>query len=219
MRRPLRLLLLLTTIPLLLALACTDSADHPAAPPQEARLVAQGFSQEAGAVGWAFVVENPSTTRVTGVHFDVLLYSDDGTVAATEAGGLNVLWPGERFGFAGRAAVGAGRAGRMEVRLRAMRAAASDPGPRFRTTGVALRRGPQGVVATGSVVSPSAQEMQQVHVAAIAYDEGGAIVGGGTGTIATLPANGAAEVEVPLTAAAAARVELYPAARSSLSAP
>ena len=62
----------------------------------------------------------------------------------------------------------------------------------------------------GVVMNPFQQPVTQVRVSAIAYDATGKIIGGGSSTIASLPANRQSAVKVPVTTASPpAEVEMY----------
>jgi len=61
------------------------------------------------------------------------------------------------------------------------------------------------------VKSPYQKDLENIRVAAVAYDEAGNIIGGGFTYLDFVPANGQAAVEVSITTSGVpATVELYP---------
>ncbi|MDQ2786477.1 MAG: hypothetical protein M3Y58_15915 [Chloroflexota bacterium] len=178
-------------------------------------VVAQGYGQNERSVGYAFIVENADAkTAVDFSQFRVSAFDVAGAVLRTEARYIAVVFPGQRLGVAGELFLADNtRVARVDVTLTPGRARPFEGASPLSVDTVAFQGDPlsNGMI-TGVVKSAFPQELKNVAVSAIAYDAGGAIIGGGQMILDRVPANGQAASEVAVTVSGLpARVEMYPA--------
>jgi hypothetical protein len=182
-------------------------------------IVAKGYAQTKDELGFGFVVENPSPAHaLERTQYQVAAYDEAGNVLKTDAGYLDLLLPKQRLGMGGRLSLPKGAtAARVAVQIRASDYKASEGEKPFTTENVAFVGDKFSSKVTGIVKSPYAKDVKSIQATAIAYDQAGAIVGGGFGYIDLVPANGQAAAEVSISVPGKpAKVELY-AALSTLS--
>ncbi len=177
-------------------------------------IVVQGYGQNERSVGYAFIVENADAkTAVDFSQFRASAFDAAGTVLRTEARYIAVIFPGQRLGVAGELFLtDTTRVTKLEVTLSPSRARPFEGASPLGAEAVVFQGDPlsNGII-TGVVKSAFPQEVRNVAVSAIAYDAGGAIIGGGQMVLDRVPTNGQAAVEVPVTVASRpARVEMYP---------
>lgn len=177
-------------------------------------VVAQGYGQNERSIGYAFIVENADAkTAVDFSQFRVSAFDAVGTVLRTEARYIAVVFPGQRLGVAGELFLtDTTRVTKLEVTLNPGRARPFEGGSPLSAETVVFQGDPlsNGMI-TGVVKSAFSQKLKNVAVSAIAYDAGGAIIGGGQVVLDRIPANGQAAIEVPVTVSGLpARVEMYP---------
>jgi len=177
-------------------------------------IIAQGYGQNERSVGYAFIVENADAkTAVDFSQFRASAFDAAGTVLRTEARYIAVIFPGQRLGVAGELFLtDTTRVTNLEVTLSPGRARPFEGTSPLAAETVIFQGDPlsNGMI-TGVVKSAFSQEVKNVAVSAIAYDAGGAIIGGGQMVLDRVPANGQAAAEVPVTVSGLpARVELYP---------
>jgi len=178
------------------------------------KVVAQGYGQNERSIGYAFIVENADAkTAVDFSQFRASAFDAAGTVLRTEVRYVAVIFPGQRLGVAGELFLtDTTRVVKVDVALSPGRARPFEGTSPLAAETVIFQGDPQsnGMI-TGVVKSAFPQEVKNVAVSAIAYDAGGALIGGGQMVLDRVPANGQAAVEVPVTVASLpARVELYP---------
>jgi len=186
-------------------------------PPQTGSLkvVAQGYGQNERSIGYAFIVENADAkTAVDFSQIRVTAFDADSKVLRTTASYIAIVYPGQRLGVAGELFLTDNTpVTKVDVALSPGRARPFE-GVSPLSADTAIFQGDplsRGMI-TGVVKSAFPQELKTVAVSAIAYDAGGAIIGGGQMILDRVPANDQAAAEVPVTVSGLpARVELYPA--------
>ena len=181
--------------------------------PAPLRVVAQGVGGGTGSLsanefGFGFVVENPNESQAAdAVAYTAVFYAADGTIVGSEEGLIRRILPRQRLGVGGRVYIASGRAPvRVDARLTV--GAITIPVQPIQLVGEfsSLQEG----VVRGIVRNLSGRDAPLSVVSVIAYNAGGAIIGGGTGDVAAVPANGIAAVEVPvISSSAPSRVELH----------
>lgn len=187
-----------------------------ATPPAASTLtvIAQGYGQNDRDIGYAFIVENSDAkSAVDSTQFRVSAFDAAGQVVRTETNYIAVLFPGQRLGIAGGLYLPqSGRIVNVDFALSPGRARPFAGVSPLGAEMVRFQGDPlSGALVTGVVRSALAQELTNVSVSAIAYDERGVIVGGGHKMLERVPASGQAAIEVPVTVTGRpARVEMYP---------
>lgn len=190
------------------------SAPTPTPAPQALAVLAKGFGQgEYGSASYAFIVENPNPgLAVEDSQYQVAAYDANGTVIKTDSGFITILFPGEKLGIAGDLYLpDETQIDRLDVQVKPGRFEPFDQRPEFTTENVAYVPDDYFPKVTGIVKSPYQKDLENIRVAAVAYDEAGNIIGGGFTYLDFVPANGQAAVEVSITTSGVpATVELYP---------
>jgi hypothetical protein len=91
----------------------------------------------------------------------------------------------------------------------------TDPAWPLTTTSVSWRSSTASATVSGTVANPNAIGFGEVLVSAVAYDNTGAIIGGGSGMLPSLPPHAQSPIDVPVvTNGPPASVDLYAAPRS-----
>jgi hypothetical protein len=177
------------------------------------QLTGSWFRQEYSTLFFAFVFENPNPSLAfEGNTYQVMAYDAAGTVLGTYSHVLPVVFPGQRLGVAGfMPLLSEAQVDKVDVQVIPGESQASGlSGNPFATERVAFSLDPVQSRVTGIVKSTLDQDVETVWLAAIAYDEKGAIVGGGEGRLDFVPANGQAPASVQIrTLGEPASVELY----------
>ena len=174
----------------------------------------QGFGAlEAEHVGWGFIIQNPNEDLAADeIDYQVVAWAADGSVLGTSAASLGLLLPGARFGIGGELFLPDGpivaklsfqvlpRAF-VTTRLQADDLTVDDPGVEDNANELSAR---------GTLTNTLNTDLDSIDVYALAYDESGAIIGGGATVIDTIEANSTHRVTVPLVSLGTpARVEMY----------
>jgi hypothetical protein len=200
------------------ATTAPPTAPRTAAPEREAlELEASGFGQDENELGYSFVVVNPNPTHaVTSTEYQAAFYDDAGTVIATDTGFIELLLPGQTLGLAGLQYVDEDvKAARLEVQLNDGVFEASEPLDTFSVDRVAYLDDENFPKVVAMVKSPYTKDVDDVRVAAVVYDDTGAIIGGGFTFVNFIPAGGETAIAMSITASAKpSRLELYPAITS-----
>ncbi len=187
-----------------------------AAPPSPGTLkvVAQGYGQNDRDVGYALIVENSdATSAIDFTQFRVSAYDATGKVLRTETSYIPVVYPGQRLGIAGDLYLPQNvRIVNVDFDVSPGRTRAFEGVSPLSVADVLFQGDPlSGALITGVVKSTFPQDLKNVSVSAIAYDDRGVIIGGGQKALDRVPANGVTAAEVPVTVTGTpARVELYP---------
>ncbi|MGI8856499.1 MAG: hypothetical protein ACR2JW_12165 [Thermomicrobiales bacterium] len=181
--------------------------------PSALKVVAQGYGQNDRDVGYALVVENSDTkSAIDFTQFRVSAYDATGKVLRTETSYIAVVYPGQRLGVAGDLYLPQNvRIVNVDFDVSPGRARPYEGASPLSMESALFQGDPlSGALITGVVKSTFPQDLKNVSVSAIAYDDRGVIIGGGQKALDRVPANGQA-AEVPVTVVGSpARVEMYP---------
>lgn len=191
----------------------TLPADAPAdALPLE--VVGYGFGVGETDAGWGLLVVNNNTAyALVDSRYTLTVFDAGGNPIHTEEGVLPLLLPGGLLGVGGALLAGDEEAiASIEVAVQTGAFVAAATGRTVIAEGVTFVDGTFADEVTGTLVSPYAVELTDLRVSALAFDEAGHIIGGGTTVLAALPAGGRAAVAVPVTVGGTpALVELFAA--------
>ena len=180
------------------------------------RVVTVGFVQEqTGRLHYAFVVENPDEVRsVYFASYRAVAYDEKGVIVGTTSGFTEMAFPEEWMGVTGELDILAGaEVARLEVDIDPFSAETielpiKNPLSIEQVTYVPGSFFPK---ATGMVKSALDKDIEHLSLSAIAYDDGGKVVGVGSGFTTFVPAGGESAVEVEMyVIGEPTRLELYP---------
>lgn len=178
---------------LMLAPVATVTAGLAQDEPTPVRLVQSGgghASDSPTRYGWGFVLQNDNLAHAaTGIAYQVALFAGD-RVARTATGSVDILFPGQRMGIAGRESLSeqeriTGVAVQLDTRAfspidEEFRSKLADNVvPVIPTANVVYRAERFSSTVTGQVVNPFDATYRLVRVNAILYGADDAIVGGG----------------------------------------
>jgi hypothetical protein len=185
----------------------------------EMHLVAQGFGDTRQSVGFAFFVQNSSDRFVTEpTSYVVTAYGPGGKAVQTLKGDIGVVFPTQQSGIAGTLTVpGGGGVSRLSVSVAPARFRLpwADSAWPLTATSVTWRASETSTTASGTVVNPNAIGFGDILVSAVAYDNSGAIIGGGSGMLPSLPPHAQSPIDVAMvTNGPPASVDLYAAPRA-----
>lgn len=172
----------------------------------------QGFGQSDRDVGFGMLIENPNDNfSVESSQYHLTAFAPDGHVLTTEEGYVDVVLPEQTVGVGGELWLDEGMtADHVEIQLKAGTFVESEPLPHFSAENVTYQGGGFSPKVTGQIISPYEQDITDLRVSAIPYNEAGDIIGGGFTFLDFVGANGDAAVEVTITSAGApATCELY----------
>jgi hypothetical protein len=179
-------------------------------------IVEQGVTQIGTTVVYAFVMHNPSTTvSLHDAMYQIDLYDSTDTLVQSDEVTISLQLPDQFLGMAKQIELDqTAEISRMEVMPTSgsfNKADANEPLPLFTTESVGFLDSSL-TTAIGMVNNPYPQEITNVQVSAIAYNEQEEIVGGGNMLVPSIPANDQLLVEIPLTIASRPNggVTLYP---------
>lgn len=188
---------------------------------EELKVEEFGFAQDKKTVAYAFKISNPNTGfAIEGAQYQLAAYDKDGGVLKTDSGYLSFVLPEQLYGLAGTMYLDSESAvvDKIEIQLSDGRYEATKPLPLFTTEQVAYIPGEYGSKVAGIVTNPYSKDIGTLQIAAIAYNNSGAIIGSGFTYLNFLPASGTAAVMMSVTTQEEpANIELY-ASFSSLSA-
>ena len=180
---------------------------------QDLRVVASGFGQTQQDVGYAFLIDNlTGDLAVTRSSYSISVYGAANEVLGTDSGTIGVVLPSQHLGVAGRLRLPKPQVvTHIAVTVRSSEyAVVTNLPPALTSADVTWHGDSVAPLVEGVVMNPFQQPVTQVRVSAIAYDATGKIIGGGSSTIASLPANRQSAVKVPVTTASPpAEVEMY----------
>jgi hypothetical protein len=177
------------------------------------QLIGSWFRQEYSTLFFAFVFENPNPSLAfEGNIYQVMAYDAAGTVLGTYSHVLPVVFPGQRLGVAGfMPLLTEAQVDKVDIQVSPGAGKASElVGGPFSTEQVTFSHDPLQSKVTGIVKSALDNDVETIWLTAIAYDEKGAIVGGGEAQLDSVPANGRAPASVDVeTTGEPTSVELY----------
>jgi len=177
-------------------------------------VVQQGFSevQSFNEVAYGFIVENPEDDMaVINSQYRVTAYSGTEQLEV-DTGYLDYVLPGQRVGVGGSIIIPAGRdADSIVVELTPGETAEAELDPGFSIDTVRYYPTDTFPSATGVIRTTSDVPIQDFEVFAVAFDEAGAIVGGGYTFVSFILPGKSSGVEVNVSSAdEPASVQLFP---------
>lgn len=205
--------------PSISALSLLGNGESEATAAQALELVSYGFGEDDFGIGYGFLVRNLNTTEsIENGRFRLTVFDADGKVIGTDEGYLNLLLPEQTWGHGGSLFTsGEAAIGTIEVQVSGGDLVAAEGILPFSTENVAFVPGDFTSEVTGSIINPYPEEVTDLRVTALAYDEADQIIGGGFTFLDFVPPQGSSAVSVTISVGATpARVELY-ASLSSLS--
>lgn len=184
----------------------------PTPTPEPVAVVARGFAQQEGEVTYGFTARNPNPELIArDTRYQLIAYSEAGAVLRTDSGTIALIGPGEQTGVAGALTLAGGQqVARVEVVIGGALFVQAVPQPPLVVENLAFVAG-EAPAVTGIVRNPYPQDLEDLPVVALVYDQRGAIIGGGAAALPFVPAGGQAAAEVPVQfAGEPSAVELYP---------
>lgn len=182
-------------------------------------LAKYGFGQDGGSVGFGLLVENPNPTHsVESSAYRLTFFSEDGTVIGTDEGYINLLLPEQTLGIGGEVYVAENQVvSRIEAQLKIGEfVEVTEELPPFSSENVVFSPGSFSSKVSGFILNPYPQNATFLDVSALAFDEDGEIIGGGSTFLDFAAANNKSAIEVTITTSGTpATVSLY-ATTSSL---
>ncbi len=179
----------------------------------------QGYGQDGSNLAIGMILENPNQGySIENSLYHVTSYSSDGSVLGVSDGYINLLLPGQILGVADAQYLDEGAVvSTIDIQIMTGDYTQSDVIPTFTSENVSFLADQYSPQVTGEILNPYSQEVTNVRVDAIAYNDAGDIIGSGFTYLDFIPANTKAAASVYLSVAGTpAKVELY-AAVSALS--
>jgi len=193
----------------------TESALPPPTPtpiPEPLLLSSYGFGQDGRDIGYAFLLDNPnSEVAFEGTSYQVVAFDESGAIAETDSGYVELVMPNQTLGIANNLFVDDGvSVSALEIQINAGDPVASGPLKQFEIDSPLYRSSDFFSYVSGVVRNPYDQDISNLRVSAIAYDDAGAIIGSGFTYLNFLLANEVSGVEFSLTSAVEpSRFEIY----------
>lgn len=176
-------------------------------------LVNQGYGQNDRSAGFGLVVENSNSAySIENSQYRITFFSEDGAVLETEEGYIDLVLQEQTVGIGGEVFLDEGQTiSRVEAQLLGGDFIETiEKLPLFSSENVTFSQGSFSSRVTGFIINPYTQDITNLRVSAIAYDETGKIIGGGFTFLDFAAANGKSAVEVSVTTSGIpASVELY----------
>jgi hypothetical protein len=205
--------------PLLSSLSMARVSETPAGA-TAATLLQSGYSSSGREVGYGLLIANANTDYdIEGVRYRATAYAADGSVLGINAGYAPRLPSAQTMGLSDSIFVAAEEpVERVDVQISNGRFVQPDPDYQpFVTEDASFEPGRVSNHVRGFVVNPYEQDVTDLFVSAILYDDTGEIIGSGFTFLDEVAARGRTAVEVrTLTSSEPASFELY-ATLSSLS--
>lgn len=170
-----------------------------------------GFSQANTTVSAALVAQNMADQVLERAQYQIALYDANDVVLDCVQGYFNLFFPGEKLGMTASFYLDKGQtATRMEVQVtNGIRSEHSITANPFQVGSIQYL---PGTVAKASTLLKStySQDLTNIELNVVAYDQNDKVIGGGRRYADLLPANGQIQVEVPLNLSQSpARLEFY----------
>lgn len=175
-------------------------------------LIAQGFGQGEFGSSFGMILQNPNETyALNDSRYQVTAYDAGDIVVGTDSGYIEVLLPGQTLGVAGDLFIpGDGAITRIEAQFAPGDYVAPGDLLPFTTSDATFAPGSFSSEINGQVNNPYSEEVTDLRVMALAYDEAGNIIGGGYTFLDFVPAESSASISVPVEVTGTpATVELY----------
>lgn len=161
-------------------------------------------------MSYAFVVSNPNTdVTAQNLLYQMAAYNEQGVVLTTDSGTIASVGPGQQLGVANEVLLSPQLVvSRIDLVLRQGTFLEGASSPQLPVDQPAFVPG-QPPSLTGIVKNPGNQDLADITVVGIAYQDG-AIVGGGTTKVTFVPAQGQAAFSMPVaTSGEPDRVEFF----------
>jgi hypothetical protein len=178
---------------------------------QEPTLLKQGYSLSGdGNVAYGLVIQNPNSNYQVVENIQITFYAEDGSVVGADSDQMT-LSPNSTTGMGSFFSIPKdAEISRAEFLINPEIFRESGELPLFTVSNYSINDSGFWKKVTGEVNNPTAADMDQVTVNAVAYNEAGEIIGGGSGRVELVPANGKANLEMTMfTAGPVATVEFY----------
>lgn len=181
---------------------------------QNLQLVSAGMGYGTFGTNITFLVKNASPDKVLErSQYQVAIYDEAGSVLGTDSGYISLIFPQETVAQSADIMIPDGKTpARFEVQL-------SDGSPAITDLGQNPLTGEQANFlhdayfpkVTGIVKNSLDQQIKDVEVVAITYDQDGNVIGGGFTFLDFVPANGTSAVEINVgVSGTPAKMEIYP---------
>lgn len=200
--------------PILSGLTFLTSKDEKPEDATPLTLLKYGFGKDDYEVGFGFLIENPNSNySVENSQYHMTGYNADGIVLCTDESYINTIVPDQTLGLAGDCYPHSdGVVDYIEVQIKDGKYVESAILPFFTYENAQFLDDAYFPKITGIIVNPYSIEITNLRVSAIAYDENGAIIGGGYTYMDFIPPEGKAAADVSVTVdGTPASVELYAA--------
>lgn len=184
----------------------------PASEAEGVRIIAQGFGQVEGEVGWAFIVENPNPSfAAVEVDYAITFFDETGAVLGEDEWWIDVIAPGQTLGEADTYWLDEeGTVASFEAEVLTYDLKPLSPVPPLTFDTISQLEGEGWLAASGVLHNPLDRDLTDITISAVAYDAAGAIIGGGSSWLDFVLANGHTGTGAQVTADGdPARVELY----------
>lgn len=176
-------------------------------------LINQGYGQDGRSSGYGLIIENPNSAySIENSQYHITFFAEDDTVIETEEGYINLVLPEQTLGIGGEVFLSEGQTvSRMEAQLQAGDfIETAEQLPQFSSENITFSQGTYSSQVTGFIVNPYTQDVTNLRVSTIAYNESGEIIGGGFTFLDFAAANSKSAVEVSITTSSIpVTVELY----------
>lgn len=176
-------------------------------------LINQGYGQDDRSGGYGLIIENPNSAySIENSQYRITFFAEDDTVIETEEGYIDLVLPEQTLGIGGEVFLSEGQTiNRMEAQLQVGDyIEATEELPQFSSENITFSQGSYSSQVTGFIVNPYTQDVTNLRVSTIAYNESGEIIGGGFTFLDFAAANSKSAVEVSITTSGVpTTVELY----------
>lgn len=177
------------------------------------QLVNQGFSQVDRQVAYAFVVENLNQeTAISDSKYQVTAYDSTGVNLASDSEFLALLLPDQRLGIAGNLFLEQSTpVALVTVRLETGQPVIDFSSPSFDVSKIRYWQGQQYDRVTAIVSNKGSDDLEQLRLAALAFDSQESIVGAGHVLLNFLPAGQETGIDITLNVIGEVdHIELFP---------
>lgn len=184
--------------PVLSNLSALDDRELPAGI-EPAAVVQSGFGHRGINLGFGMILENSNPGHILeALEYQVIAYAADGTVLGVSEGHAPALLPGQTLGVGGRFFL---IADEPVERVQAQVSGgdyveATSEQLHFSSDDATFEPGAFSGEVNGFVSNPYAQNIKNLFVSAILYDDAGQIIGGGSGYLENAPAQSSSAVKV-----------------------
>jgi len=195
----------------------TDAIEEPSQTIEALRITTVGASQSC----WGMVVENTDTKTRYNSGYTLIAYDENGVVLDITEIVVSMIFPGERLGVSGFFDLPQQtKLGKVEAHTDSGSVDESDiwgfqkagiTGNPLIAEGASYPSENYGGLITGIIKNSYGKDLQYIWVTAIAYDASGAIIGGWSTNVSSVPANGQIAISIwSNLQSSPAVIELYP---------